>query len=208
MRRLRRQTARRGNRGRKRKRGRPAKSRAKRKGLTNKEKAHYVFRRRYLIVKRRDNLTEQERDDLATMFAYLPELATLRSFVDQVYGLFEDGQIRPPGGVPAGGAVAVGASSRRCRSLAKAMGMLTAEKFAKMIAFLDSPGAERVRTNNHVERTNRRLRYFEKVRYKWRRRRTIVRFVVLTLDRWRRSEQVDSPATAPEARPPEGSKAA
>jgi hypothetical protein len=41
-----------------------------------------------------------------------------------------------------------------------------------------------VRTNNHVERANRRLRYFEKVRYKWRRRRTIVQFVVLALDRW------------------------
>jgi hypothetical protein len=42
-----------------------------------------------------------------------------------------------------------------------------------------------VRTNNHVERTNRRLRYLEKVRYKWRRRRTIVRLVVLAVDRWR-----------------------
>jgi hypothetical protein len=26
----------------------------------------------------------------------------------------------------------------------------------------------RVRTNNHVERCNRKLRYLEKVRYKWR----------------------------------------
>jgi hypothetical protein len=39
-----------------------------------------------------------------------------------------------------------------------------------------------VRTNNHVERTNRLLRFLEKVRYKWRRRRTLVRFVVLSLD--------------------------
>lgn len=43
--------------------------------------------------------------------------------------------------------------------------------------------SERVRTNNHVERTNRMFRFLEKVRYKWRRRRTLVRFVVLTLDR-------------------------
>jgi hypothetical protein len=92
VRRLRRQISRRGNRGRKRKRGRPAKSRAKRKGLTSKEKAHFVFKRRYLVVKRRDNFTDQERDDLATMLSYLPDLATLRSFVDRVYGLFEDGQ--------------------------------------------------------------------------------------------------------------------
>jgi hypothetical protein len=39
-----------------------------------------------------------------------------------------------------------------------------------------------VRTNNHVERTNRVFRFLEKVRYKWRRRRTLVRFVVLKLD--------------------------
>ena len=39
-----------------------------------------------------------------------------------------------------------------------------------------------MRTNNHVERTNRLFRFLEKVRYKWRRRRTLVRFVVLKLD--------------------------
>jgi hypothetical protein len=72
--------------------------------------------------------------------------------------------------------------------LAKALGILGTEKFEKMMAFLHRPKAEQVRTNNHVERTNRRLRYFEKVRYKWRRRRTIVRFVVLTLDRWRNQQ--------------------
>ena len=65
--------------------------------------------------------------------------------------------------------------------------MLAADKFAKMIAYLHSPAGQRVRTNNHVERVNRRVRYFEKVRYKWRRRRTIVRFVVLALERWRLS---------------------
>jgi len=53
-----------------------------------------------------------------------------------------------------------------------------------MIAYLQSPQGQRVRTNNHVERTNRRLRYFEKIRYKWRRRRTIVRFVVLALQQF------------------------
>lgn len=89
--------------------------------------------------------------------------------------------------------------------------MLTEEKFAKMIAFLASPSGRRVRTNNHVERTNRRLRFLEKVRYKWKRRRTLVRFVVLTLDRWRTYDQTASQVPDPEARPakpPDGSKAA
>ena len=50
------------------------------------------------------------------------------------------------------------------------------------MAYLNSPVGQRVRTNNHVERTNRMVRFFEKVRYKWRRRKTLVRFLVLKLD--------------------------
>jgi hypothetical protein len=54
------------------------------------------------------------------------------------------------------------------------------------MASLDGPAGRRVRTNNHVERTNRLSRFLERVRYKWRRRRTLVRFVVLKLDEvWR-----------------------
>jgi hypothetical protein len=48
------------------------------------------------------------------------------------------------------------------------------------MAYLNNPVRQRVRTNNHVERTNRIFRFFEKARYKWRRRR-LVRFVVLKL---------------------------
>ena len=68
--------------------------------------------------------------------------------------------------------------------MVEALGMLEEEKFAKMVAFLRSPLGQRVRTNNHVERTNRKLRFYAKVRYKWRRRRTLVRFLVLALDQW------------------------
>lgn len=82
--------------------------------------------------------------------------------------------------------------------LAKALAMLSREKFDKMMAFLHSEKAKQVRTNNHVERTNRRLRYFEQVRYKWRRRRTVVRFVVLALDRWRNQRVVKEQAAANE----------
>jgi hypothetical protein len=57
-------------------------------------------------------------------------------------------------------------------------------KFAKMIAFLRSRACDRVRTNNHVERVNRKLRHQENARYKWRKRRRIARFLVLLLDRW------------------------
>ena len=92
--------------------------------------------------------------------------------------------------------------------LAKALATLSAEKFAEMAAYLHRPAAERVRTNNRVERTNRRLRHFEKVRHKWRRRRTIGRFVILAVRRWHhrriaeesQDEGRDRRPTAPDAR--------
>ena len=43
--------------------------------------------------------------------------------------------------------------------LARALAMLSPEKFDKLIAYVHSPAGQRVRTNNHVERTNRRLRW-------------------------------------------------
>jgi hypothetical protein len=66
--------------------------------------------------------------------------------------------------------------------LVKALEQLNDEKFPKFMAYLHNPLNQRVRTNNHVERTNRTIRMLEKVRYKWRRRKTLVRFVVLRLD--------------------------
>jgi Transposase len=182
LRRMRRGLARRGQRGRKPRRGRRPKARAKRRGLTNKEKSAFVFKHRYLIVKRRQRMSPQERADLEKMLNYLPELKTLRDFVDRLEMLFEEDQSE----ALAWGRHAALTNNRRFLAvpeLAAAMEMLQAEKFAKMIAFLKSPACHRVRTNNHVERVNRKLRYQEKARYKWRKRRTIVRFVVLLLDR-------------------------
>ncbi|MFO0888182.1 MAG: transposase [Isosphaeraceae bacterium] len=133
MRRLRRRMARRGNRGRKRRRGRPPRSRGGRRGMTNKEKARYVLKRRHLIVKRRDRLTDQEREALATMLSYLPELETLPTFVDRAYGLFEDTQsVRRARSRRA--AMSRSAEFAAVSDLAEAIGMLAAEKFTKMIA--------------------------------------------------------------------------
>jgi hypothetical protein len=187
VRRMRTAMSRRGQAGRKKKRGRKgAKAKAaKRRGLTVKEKAHFVFKHRHLIVKRRENLSASEREDLWRMYSYLPELVTLRHFAERVYWLFDAPKdyhqaccrraalFRDPAflAVP---------------ELVKAMKQLDEEKFAKLMAYLKNPVSRRVRTNNHVERTNRMFRFLEKVRYKWRGRRTLVRFVVLTLDEiWR-----------------------
>ena len=152
-----------------------------RRGLTVKEKAHFVFKHRHLIVKRRENLTEAERDDLTRMLEYLPELATLRRFADRIYWLFDAPKDFHQASCRRS-AIVRDPAFRAVPELVKAMEQLDEEKFPKLMAYLNNPVSRRVRTNNHVERTNRMFRFLEKVRYKWRRRRTLVRFVVLVLD--------------------------
>ena len=203
VRRMRAAMARRGKAGRRKKRGRKgakSKARAARRGMTVKEKANFISKRRHLIVKRREDLTEQQRDDLRTMIGYLPELGRLRHFADRIYWMFD----APKDAQQAGcrrSAILRDPSFRAVPELVKAMEHLDEGKFRKLTAYLRSPQGRRVRTNNHVERTNRMFRFLEKVRYKWRRRRTLVRFVVLTLDEvWsRRSPAERESATA--ARP-------
>jgi hypothetical protein len=198
VRRMRSAMGRRGKAGRKKKRGRKgakSKAAAARRGMTVKEKALFVFRRRHLIVKRRQNLTESDRDDLQRILEYLPELATLRRFADRIYWLFDAPKDFHQASCRRA-AVVRDPAFQAVPELAKAIEQLNEEKFPKLMAYLDNPASRRVRTNNHVERTNRMFRFLEKVRYKWRRRRTLVRFVVLTLDRiWRQRTTAHTNAT-------------
>jgi len=186
VKRMRRELSRRGNRGRKRKRGRPTKAQRayrKRRKKTLKEQAHFIMKHRHLIVTRKANLRAADRKRLRKMFEYLPGLRTLRTFVERMHRLFDADQSEHQAYCRRAALVG-NAAFQKVPELAKAMNMLEPPQFAKMIAFLRSPAAKRVRTNNHVERANRKLRYYEKVRYKWRRRRTIVRFLLLAIDRW------------------------
>lgn len=171
---------------RKRRRGRPSKAQKRaraRQGKTKKDQAYFIWKHRHLIATRPENLSGRDRRRLSQMFAYLPALRTLRQFVLAVYRLFDPKQ-SPHQARCRRAALVKNADYLADPDLAQALAMLTPDKFAKMIAYLHSPAGQRVRTNNHVERANRRLRYFEKVRYKWRRRRSIVRFIVLAIDRW------------------------
>jgi hypothetical protein len=184
VRRMRTAMGRRGKAGRKKKRGRKgakSKATAARRGMSVKEKASFVFKHRYLIVKRRENLTESERDDLQQMREYLPELATLRRFADRIYWLFDTPKNLQQASCRRA-AIVRDSAFLSVPELVKAMEQVRVEKFPKLMAYLRDPVSRRVRTNNHVERTNRMFRLLEKVRYKWRRRKTLVRFVVLTLD--------------------------
>jgi hypothetical protein len=184
VRRLRTAMTRRGRAGRKKTRGRKsqkAKVAAAGRGPTLKQKAHFVLKHRHLIVKRREKLTEAERDDLVRMLESLPELATLRRFADRMSWLFDTPKDLHQASCRRA-AIVRDSAFRAVPELVKAMDQLSDEKFPKMMAYLKEPMSRWVRTNNHVERANRMVRFLEKVRYKWRRRRTLVRFVVLRLN--------------------------
>jgi hypothetical protein len=201
LRRLRRKLAAQGK-PKRRRRGRPSKAHKRaraRYGATKKEQAYFIWKHRHLIVTCPEGLTGHDRRNLSRMFATLPELRKLREFVLAVHRLFEpELSFRQAAGRWA--ALVNTPEFLADHDLARALAMLSPEKFEKMIAYVHSPAGERVRTNNHVERMNRRLRYLEKVRYKWRRRRTIVRFVVLALDRWwkkKTNKEAAQPTTLP-----------
>jgi hypothetical protein len=206
VRRLRRGQANRGKAGRKRRRGRGAQGgpRPRRRGPTNKEKAAFVYRHRFLIVKRYQNMTAREWEHRRKMLEYLPALTPLCHFCEEVYQLFNDDQV-------------VRLARRRrtlllkkaeyqeVPELAQAMGLLAKEKFDRMVAFLQCPGpaGQRVRTNNHVERANRKLRYDEKVRYKFRSERSLDRFLRLRLGFLDRQLASKEPPGAADSRPKE-----
>jgi len=186
VRRLARALRRRGNAGRRRKRGRPSKAQQAARaalGPTLKEKAGFILKHRFLIVKKADELDKQQWADLLQMFAYLPELRALWQFAREVRALFaKEGRVQTLWQRRA--ALLRQGRYKAVPELVAAMELLEAGKFKKMVAFVYSAAAEKVRTNNHVERANRRLRFAEKLRYKWRRRKWVLRFVLLALDRW------------------------
>src|SRR5947209_7019783 len=157
VRRLRRGLPRRGNAGRKRRRGKKA---ARRRGPTAKDKAAFVFRHRHLLVKRTEALSPGEWDDLGRLFDYLPELRVLWRFAGDARELFQPGQT-PQWAWRRRAALLRQEAYRQVPELVKAMGMLSQEKFTKAVAFVYSRAGQKVRTNNHVERANRRLRFAE-----------------------------------------------
>ena len=186
VRRLARAMARRGKAGRKRRRGRPSKARRAARaaaGPTLKEKAGFVLKHRFLVVKETGDMSKEQWEALGRAFDYLPGLRTLWYFACEARGLFEK-EARVQTLWKRRAALLRNSECQAVPELAEAMGVLEAGKFKKAVAFVYSPAAAKVRTNNHVERANRRLRFWEKLRYKWRRRKWVVRFVLLAMDRW------------------------
>lgn len=185
------QIKRQGNKGRKRKQGRPSKAAQKREArrkdqgiLTQKEAATFIWEHQYLIVKKEEDLTQQDKEHLKRLFELAPQLRMFRTFNRQFYGLFEKGISKT---------LARQRRTRLVNNLAyqdnefvqKALKMLKKGKFEKMITFL---GWEEMEcTNNHVERNNRSFRMLQKTRYKRRKEHTIK--MALELDLYARMLQ-------------------
>lgn len=173
-------------------RGRPSKrNRARVKKLKEqREQAERLFRRRHLIVTKQSNIKTEDRVTLDELLNLSPSLGTLRKFVDDMHDLFAIRRSKKQ-------AWRIWRRMRRNKSyldnehLRKALDVLTKQNMVKLLNYLDEPSSTRskVRTNNHVERCNRVLRYLEKVRYKWRRRKTIVRHILLQFANWMKRKQ-------------------
>jgi hypothetical protein len=135
------------------------------------------------------------------MFRYLPELRTLWYFCQDVYQLFSSEQVTRLARRRT--LLLKKQSYQEVPELVRAMGLLEVKKFDKMVAFLACSEGARVRTNNHVERANRKLRYDERARYKFRSERSLDRFLCLRLDRLARQALSGQPLPANAASSPE-----
>jgi transposase-like protein len=203
VRRLARAMQRRGNAGRRRRRGRPRQAQQAVRaalGPTLKEKAGFILKHRFLIVKKSRALNRQQWDDLVRMFDYLPQLRTLWYFAEAVRGLFEK-EARVQTLWKRRQTLLRNEQYPAVPELVQAMKLLATGKFKKAVAFVYSPTADKVRTNNHVERANRKFRFTEKLRYKWRRRQWVLRFVLLALDRCWRAAAREANLPGRDARP-------
>ena len=99
-------------------------------------------------MKRQEDFTEQEHDDLRRMLEYLPELATLRRFADRLYWLFDTPKDFHQASCRRA-AIVLDPAFQAVPELVKAMEQLDEEKFPKLMAYLNNPISQRVRTNNH-----------------------------------------------------------
>lgn len=167
-----------GNKGRKKKRGRKKKGYQKTEKTTRSEEASFLWEHQYLIVRKEDSLTDEDRVNLKRMIMISPNIAVLRRFVRDFYKLFEKDIDK--------------SLARKRRSwilknkkylgnpfLFKALKKIGKEKFEKMIVFMGWENGER--TSNHVERNNRSFRMMQKTRYKRRFIKTITMAIELDL---------------------------
>jgi hypothetical protein len=177
--------------------GRPSKRHQARvrKLKEQRAQADKLFRRRHLIVTKRSNISVEDKPTLEELLDLSPELRTLRAFVDDLHELFQVRRTKKKAW-KIWHRMRSNKSYLKIESLRKALKVLNKDNMKKLLQYLDRDTKLRtkVRTNNHVERCNRVIRYLEKVRYKWRRRRTIIRHILLQFANWLKRKEIKAPA--------------
>ena len=102
--------------------------------MSKKEQATFIWEHQYLIVRKPDDLSAQDQENLALMLKIAPALTLFRHFNQQFYRLFEKGITKQC------------ARARRTRMvthslyqanafLAKALKKIRKDKFDKMIGY-------------------------------------------------------------------------
>ena len=167
--------------------GRPSKRQQVRITKLKKKQAQSdaLFRQRHVLVRKRSKMNTKQLQQLEQLTALSPTLVTLRKFTDDLHALFSLRRSKEK-------AWKIWRSMRRkakylgIESLAKALEILNKDNMQKLLVYLGQPLTNRTktRTNNHVERCNRKLRYLEKIRYKWRQSKTIIKHVLLQFEKW------------------------
>jgi hypothetical protein len=110
----------------------------------------FCFKHRYLIVMRRENMDDQDRQNLAQLLNEMPELRPLRDFGDALQRLFAEDQ-RAHQAWCRWRALLACARYQSIPELQGALALLEEKKFAKMIAFLRSPLARRWAVRVYLE---------------------------------------------------------
>jgi Transposase len=164
-------------------RGRPG-SKAARRAVRRKkrieQKVRDLFEHRYLFV--RHHLSVSERKTLARITRGLPQLASLRGLMEEVYRLF-DRRCRTATALAK--LARLRARLRRFLQLRRVLKKLFMPGLEKALVFLDEKllGA----TSNAVERGNRRYRKMQKTVYRVRTQRSIEARMALDLLRERQA---------------------
>lgn len=145
--------------GRPKKRGRPRADKSKRR------RRRRVRQTRYLVLKREDRLTKEQRIRLKRAIRICPALGVIRRFVEALHELFGPSTDTPELAEQRRQAILGDAAFVDCEGLAKVMKRLADDDlFERLTRHLDFENAEK--TSNHVERENREFRRRQKTHYR------------------------------------------
>lgn len=150
------------------KRGRPsrAEAAAQEQAEAQQSARDEIRKGRFLLVANPENLDEERRQRLAILVEHQPVLGTVRSFMDDFYGIFK-GKPRASEADWRRRCLVSKAEYQNCPILAPALAILADKaKFEKVTVYLGYQNLNS--TSNDVERDNRSFRKRQKTHYRFR----------------------------------------